>query len=112
MKNKLLTISKIGLLAFTILVSQACQEDYEMVDPPMITDYDDDLDEEVVLQKGLESYFVTQFGEGSMWISRWESATLEDRTRSTSLWTVTMYGRPLKNAAGSARPRRVSLWCG
>ena len=49
---------------------------------------------------------------GSMWISRWESATLEDRTRSTSLWTVTMYGRPLKNAAGSARPRRVSLWCG
>ena len=38
MKNKLLTISKIGLLAFTILVSQACQEDYEMVDPPMITD--------------------------------------------------------------------------
>ena len=56
MKNKLLTISKIGLLAFTILVSQACQEDYEMVDPPMITDYDDDLDEEVVLQKGLESY--------------------------------------------------------
>ena len=49
MKNKLLTISKIGLLAFTILVSQACQEDYEMVDPPMITDYDDDLDEEVVL---------------------------------------------------------------
>lgn len=66
MKNKLLTISKIGLLAFTILVSQACQEDYEMVDPPMITDYDDDLDEEVVLQKGLESYFVTQFGEGDM----------------------------------------------
>ena len=49
---------------------------------------------------------------GSMWISRWESATLEDRTRSTSLWTVTMYGRPLKTAAGSARPRRVSLWCG
>lgn len=43
---------------------------------------------------------------GSMWISRWESATLEDRTRSTSLWTVTMYGRPLKTAAGSARPRR------
>ena len=36
MKNKLLTISKIGLLAFTILVSQACQEDYEMVDPPMM----------------------------------------------------------------------------
>jgi hypothetical protein len=36
MKNKLLTISKIGLLAFTILVSQACQEDYEMVDPPLI----------------------------------------------------------------------------
>ena len=35
MKNKLLTISKIGLLAFTILVSQACQEDYEMVDPRM-----------------------------------------------------------------------------
>ena len=67
-ENKLLTISKIGLLAFTILVSQACQEDYEMVDPPMITDYDDDLDEEVVLQKGLESYFVTQFGEGDMMV--------------------------------------------
>ena len=39
MKNKLLTISKIGLLAFTILVSQACQEDYEMVDPPMTVSY-------------------------------------------------------------------------
>ena len=37
---------------------------------------------------------------------------MTDRTRSTSLWTVTMYGRPLKTAAGSARPRRVSLWCG
>ena len=37
---------------------------------------------------------------GSMWISRWESATLEDRTRSTSLdghyvWQTT------KTAAGS-----------
>ena len=74
MKNKLLTISKIGLLAFTILVSQACQEDYEMVDPPMITDYDDDLDEEVVLQKGLESYFVTQFGEGDMDGTSWDQA--------------------------------------
>ena len=58
MKNKLLTISKIGLLAFTILVSQACQEDYEMVDPPMITDYDDDLDEEVVLQKRTGKLFL------------------------------------------------------
>ena len=74
MKNKLLTISKIGLLTFTILVSQACQEDYEMVDPPMITDYDDDLDEEVVLQKGLESYFVTQFGEGDMDGTSWDQA--------------------------------------
>lgn len=74
MKNKLLTISKIGLLAFTILVSQACQEDYEIVDPPMITDYDDDLDEEVVLQKGLESYFVTQFGEGDMDGTSWDQA--------------------------------------
>ena len=74
MKNKLLTISKIGLLAFTILVSQACQEDYEMVDPPMVTDYDDDLDEEVILQKGLESYFVTQFGEGDMDGTSWDQA--------------------------------------
>lgn len=74
MKNTLLTISKIGLLAFTILMSQACQEDYEMVDPPMVTDYDDDLDEEVILQKGLESYFVTQFGEGDMDGSSWDQA--------------------------------------
>ena len=45
-----------------------------MVDPPMITDYDDDLDEEVVLQKGLESYFVTQFGEGDMDGTSWDQA--------------------------------------
>ena len=44
------------------------------VDPPMITDYDDDLDEEVVLQKGLESYFVTQFGEGDMDGTSWDQA--------------------------------------
>ena len=40
----------------------------------MITDYDDDLDEEVVLQKGLESYFVTQFGEGDMDGTSWDQA--------------------------------------
>ena len=62
------------MLAFMILLAQGCQEDYEMIDPPMMTDYDDDLDEEVIMQKGLESYFVTQFGEGEMDGSSWEQA--------------------------------------
>ena len=64
MKNSLFIISKLCMLAFILLLAQGCQEDYEMIDPPMMTDYDDDLDEEVIMQKGLESYFVTQFGEG------------------------------------------------
>ena len=59
MKNSLFIISKLCMLAFILLLAQGCQEDYEMIDPPMMTDYDDDLDEEVIMQKGLESYFVT-----------------------------------------------------
>lgn len=74
MKNSLFIISKLCMLAFMILLAQGCQEDYEMIDPPMMTDYDDDLDEEVIMQKGLESYFVTQFGEGEMDGSSWEQA--------------------------------------
>ena len=74
MKNRLFIISKLCMLAFMILLAQGCQEDYEMIDPPMMTDYDDDLDEEVIMQKGLESYFVTQFGEGEMDGSSWEQA--------------------------------------
>ena len=38
------------MLAFMILLAQGCQEDYEMIDPPMMTDYDDDLDEEVIMK--------------------------------------------------------------
>ena len=63
MKNSLFIISKLCMLAFILLLAQGCQEDYEMIDPPMMTDYDDDLDEEEIMQKGLESYLVTQFGE-------------------------------------------------
>ena len=74
MKNSLFIISKLCMLAFILLLAQGCQEDYEMIDPPMMTDYDDDLDEEVIMQKGLESYFVTQFGEGEMDGSSWEQA--------------------------------------
>ncbi len=33
-------------------VGTGMPEDYEMIDPPMMTDYDDDLDEEVIMQKG------------------------------------------------------------
>lgn len=74
MKNSLFIISKLCMLAFILLLAQGCQEDYEMIDPPLMTDYDDDLDEEVIMQKGLESYFVTQFGEGEMDGSSWEQA--------------------------------------
>lgn len=74
MKNSLFTMSKIGLLTFLILLGQACQEDYDMIDPPVMTDYDDDLDEEIIMQEGLESYFVTQFGEGEMNGSSWDQA--------------------------------------
>ena len=35
------------MLAFMILLAQGCQEDYEMIDPPMMTDYDDDLDDRI-----------------------------------------------------------------
>ena len=47
--------SKLGreYLAFILLLAQGCQEDYEMIDPPMMTDYDDDLDEEVIMQLSL-----------------------------------------------------------
>ena len=51
MKNSLFIISKLCMLAFILLLAQGCQEDYEMIDPPMMTDYDDDLDEEVIMQK-------------------------------------------------------------
>lgn len=74
MKNSLFIMSKLCLMAFVILLTQGCREKYEMIDPPMMTDYDDDLDEEVIMQKGLESYFVTQFGEGEMNGGSWEHA--------------------------------------
>lgn len=74
MKRSLFTITKIGLLVLIILLGQSCQESYDMIDPPMMTDYDDDLDEEVIMQEGLGSYFVTQFGEGTMDGSSWEQA--------------------------------------
>lgn len=45
-----------------------------MVDPPLMTDYDDDLDEEVMLKDGLESYFVTPYGEGELDGTSWENA--------------------------------------
>lgn len=35
-----------------------------------------------------------------------------ENTTSTSPWTATMYGRPLKNAIGSVPRRRKSLWYG
>ena len=44
-----------------------------MIDPPMMTD-EDDLDSEDYMQSGLESYFVTQFGEGDLTGSSWENA--------------------------------------
>ena len=74
MKNRLFTISKVAFVAFALLCSQACKEDYDMVDPPLMTDYDDDLDEEVKLQEGLENYFVTPYGEGTLDGSSWENA--------------------------------------
>ena len=39
MKNRLFIISKICMLAFMILLAQGCQEDYEMIDPPMTVSY-------------------------------------------------------------------------
>lgn len=67
MKNRLFIISKICMLAFMILLAQ-CQEGYE------IDRLIDDLDEEMIMEKGLASYFVTQFGEGEMDGSSWEQA--------------------------------------
>lgn len=74
MKNRIFKISMIAFLSFTMILGQSCKDSYDMIDPPMVTDYDDDLDEEIMLQEGLESYFVTPFGEGDMDGSSWEQA--------------------------------------
>ena len=93
MKNSLFIISKLCMLAFILLLAQGCQEDYEMIDPPMMTDYDDDLDEEVIMQKGLESYFVTQFGEGEMDGSSWEQALDAAGFRKLLSWLMPLPDR-------------------
>lgn len=61
------------MLAVIVMSVYGCQKEYEMVDPPMMG-YDDDLDEEIIMQEGLQEYFVTQFGEGDMDGSSWENA--------------------------------------
>ena len=38
MKNSLFIISKLCMLAFILLLAQGCQEAYEMIDPPLMTD--------------------------------------------------------------------------
>lgn len=69
-----------GLLAVMLVAGQSCKEDYEMVDPPIVTDYTDDLDEEQLLGEGKEVYFVSPFGEGdgSSWDQSLDVAGLRD----------------------------------
>ena len=73
MKNRIFIILQLCMIAATLLLTQGCKEDYEMVNPPLMTE-EDDLDEEVMLEDGLSAYYVTQFGEGNMDGSSWEQA--------------------------------------
>ena len=73
MKNRIFIILQLCMIAATLLLAQGCKEDYEMVNPPLMTE-EDDLDEEVMLEDGLSAYYVTQFGEGNMDGSSWEQA--------------------------------------
>ncbi|MDE6491275.1 MAG: right-handed parallel beta-helix repeat-containing protein, partial [Muribaculaceae bacterium] len=89
MKNKSIIIAKFGMLAVMILSAYSCQKEYEMVDPPMMG-YDDDLDDEIIMQEGLDEYFVTQFGEGDMDGSSWENALDAAGFRSLLSGTVNL----------------------
>ena len=112
MKNSLFIISKLCMLAFILLLAQGCQEDYEMIDPPLMTDYDDDLDEEVIMQKGLESYFVTQFGEGEMDGSSWEQALDVAGFRKLLSGSVDLSKSTILHESGEiCHVRRKWTWC-
>ena len=63
MKNSLFIISKLCMLAFILLLAQGCQEDYEMIDPPMMTDYDDDLDVVERFCRSVQEYDLHESGE-------------------------------------------------
>ena len=53
MKKILFIFSYLVMITCALLINQACQENYEMVDPPLITGTDD-LDEEVIIPEDLE----------------------------------------------------------
>lgn len=75
------TFSKLCMMACIALTAVSCKEEYEMIAPPLVTNYNDDLDEEVMQSESREVYFVTQFGEGKMDGSSWDDAMDSDGFR-------------------------------
>lgn len=73
MKTSITKLINTLFVGSVILLGQACQKDYDMIDPPLMTD-EDDLDSEDYMLSGLTDYFVTQFGEGNLSGDSWENA--------------------------------------
>ena len=81
MKKILFIFSYLVMITCALLINQACQENYEMVDPPLITGTDD-LDEEVIMPEDLECYYVSPTGKGSLDGSSWDNAMSADYFRN------------------------------
>ena len=64
------------MITCALLINQACQENYEMVDPPLITGTDD-LDEEVIIPEDLECYYVSHSSICFLVIFSIEHTTIE-----------------------------------
>ena len=80
MKKILFIFSYLVMITCALLINQACQENYEMVDPPLITGTDD-LDEEVIIPEDLECYYVSPSGKGNLDGSSWDNAMSADYFR-------------------------------
>lgn len=88
-------------LILAMIVSLAgCQKHYDMVDPPFITNYGDDLDEEDYFQEAEQEYFVTRFGEGLMDGSSWDNAMDVEGFRKLLTGTIDLSGTTIYLSQG------------
>ena len=69
MKKILFIFSYLVMITCALLINQACQENYEMVDPPLITGTDD-LDEEVIIPKTWNVIMSLQVERGILMAAR------------------------------------------
>ena len=81
MKRMIYILSHLAILTCALIMNQACQEDYEMVDPPLVTGTDD-LDEEILMPEDLECYYVTPSGKGLLDGSSWDNAMSTELLRN------------------------------